>query len=73
MAQDNHAPASRTARQARIRELVRCGRVASQSDLASILAAEGLTVSQGTLSRDLVEIGAAVSYTHLTLPTICSV
>ena len=58
MAQDNHAPASRIARQARIRELVRCGRVASQSDLASILAAEGLTVSQGTLSRDLVEIGA---------------
>lgn len=58
MATSNGAPASRTARQARIRELVRAGGIASQSELGAILAEEGLAVSQGTLSRDLVEIGA---------------
>lgn len=52
------APASRTARQARIRELVSSGHVSSQSELGASLAAEGMAVSQGTLSRDLVEIGA---------------
>lgn len=51
-------PASRTARQARIRDLVSQGRVASQGELAELLAREGMSVSQGTLSRDLVEIGA---------------
>lgn len=52
------APASRTARQALIRDLVSTGHVSSQSELGQILAEEGMAVSQGTLSRDLVEIGA---------------
>lgn len=52
------APASRTARQARIRDLVSTGHVYSQSELGQKLAEEGMAVSQGTLSRDLVEIGA---------------
>ncbi|AZZ41633.1 ArgR family transcriptional regulator [Acidipropionibacterium jensenii] len=54
----NGAPASRAARQARIRDLVAAGHVSSQSELGQRLAEEGMAVSQGTLSRDLVEIGA---------------
>lgn len=56
--ENSGVPASRTARQARIRELVAAGHVSSQSELGASLAAEGMPVSQGTLSRDLVEIGA---------------
>ena len=54
------SPASptKTARQARIIELLETHEVRSQSELAELLAADGLHVTQGTLSRDLVEIGA---------------
>jgi transcriptional regulator of arginine metabolism len=51
-------PATKTARQRRIVELVTTAPVHSQSELAKLLADEGLTVTQATLSRDLEELGA---------------
>jgi len=53
------APATRAARQARIVELLARSSVRSQSQLAGLLAEEGVRVTQATLSRDLEEIGAA--------------
>lgn len=52
------SPATRAARQARIAALVTGGAVRSQTELAALLAAEGLVVTQATLSRDLDELGA---------------
>lgn len=49
---------SRSARQARIVALIEGNEIASQSELADLLTREGLGVSQGTLSRDLLDIGA---------------
>lgn len=49
---------SRSFRQNRILALVQEQEVSSQSELAELLAADGITVSQGTLSKDLLEIGA---------------
>ncbi len=49
---------TRSARQARIVALIEAHEIASQSELADLLAREDLAVSQGTLSRDLLEIGA---------------
>ncbi|GAA1397382.1 arginine repressor [Luteococcus peritonei] len=49
---------SRSSRQARILALVESREVSSQSELADLLAAEDISVSQGTLSKDLLEIGA---------------
>jgi transcriptional regulator of arginine metabolism len=49
---------TKTARHARITEMVRKHRVNSQSELAKLLLAEGLVVTQATLSRDLEELGA---------------
>ena len=51
-------PGSRVARQARIVGLVSTMAIRSQSELAKILAAEGVDVTQATLSRDLDELGA---------------
>lgn len=51
-------PHTKSARQARIVELLTRLTIRSQTELAEILAAEGYTVSQGTLSRDLVDVGA---------------
>ena len=51
-------PSTKTARQARIIELLQTHRVRSQADLAQLLTDDGLKVTQATLSRDLVEIGA---------------
>lgn len=51
-------PATKAARQARVRHLIEQGGVESQIQLAAVLEAEGLRVTQATLSRDLVEIGA---------------
>lgn len=51
-------PVSRAARHARIVELVGRQPVASQMELAALLAIDGLAVTQGTLSRDLEELGA---------------
>ena len=52
------APLTKSARQARVTELVEHARVASQAELAQLLADEGIAVSQGTLSKDLVDLGA---------------
>ncbi|SFB52220.1 transcriptional regulator, ArgR family [Amycolatopsis marina] len=49
---------SRTSRQARIVELVSTMAIRSQTELARLLAAEGIEVTQATLSRDLDELGA---------------
>ena len=50
--------ASKTARHRRIVELLESRRVRSQSELAELLSADGLRVTQTTLSRDLDELGA---------------
>lgn len=49
---------SRTARQGKILGLITNHRVASQAELAALLAKEGIEVSQSTLSKDLLELGA---------------
>jgi transcriptional regulator of arginine metabolism len=49
---------TRSARQARIRELVEAQPVTSQTQLAALLAESGIEVTQATLSRDLEELGA---------------
>jgi transcriptional regulator of arginine metabolism len=49
---------TRVARQARIVELVSTMGIRSQTELAKMLAAEGIEVTQATLSRDLDELGA---------------
>lgn len=51
-------PATKTARQARIIEILQSNRVRSQAELAQLLTDDGVKVTQATLSRDLVEIGA---------------
>ncbi|MBE6478717.1 MAG: arginine repressor [Propionibacteriaceae bacterium] len=52
------AGSSRAARQALILELIQDREIASQNELADILAEQGIRVSQGTLSKDLLDIGA---------------
>jgi transcriptional regulator of arginine metabolism len=49
---------TRSARQARIAELIAAGPVTSQTQLARLLAENGIEVTQATLSRDLEELGA---------------
>jgi len=49
---------TRAGRQARIIELVTQRAVRSQADLLALLAADGISVTQATLSRDLDELGA---------------
>ena len=52
------APLTKTARHARISELITARQVRSQTELAELLGAEGVSVTQATLSRDLEELGA---------------
>jgi len=52
------APLTRPARLARIELLVGGRPVRSQTELAELLATEGVRVTQATLSRDLEELGA---------------
>jgi transcriptional regulator of arginine metabolism len=52
------APATKAARQARIAALLGNASIRSQSELVRLLAADGLAVTQATLSRDLDEMGA---------------
>jgi transcriptional regulator of arginine metabolism len=52
------APGTKAARQARVAELIARQPIRSQGDLAELLAAEGLAVTQATLSRDLEELRA---------------
>lgn len=49
---------SRAARQQRIVEILRSTPVRSQTELLDLLAADGIEVTQATLSRDLVDVGA---------------
>jgi len=53
------APRTATARRARIAALIATRAVGSQEELGSLLAGEGIHVTQATLSRDLVAIGAS--------------
>lgn len=50
-------PLTKAARQTRIAEIVASRPVRSQAELAQLLAGEGIAVTQGTLSRDLDELG----------------
>jgi transcriptional regulator of arginine metabolism len=52
------APVTRAGRHARIVELIRDRAVRSQTELAELLAADGIQVTQATLSRDLEELNA---------------
>ena len=52
------APVTKVARQRRIVDVVRRTPIRSQTELARLLADEGLVVTQATLSRDLEELGA---------------
>lgn len=52
------APLTRVARHARIEDLIRAQQVRSQTELGELLAAEGVQVTQATLSRDLEELRA---------------
>jgi transcriptional regulator of arginine metabolism len=52
------APLTRRARHARLAALIAAHPVRSQTELARLLAAEGVRVTQATLSRDLDELGA---------------
>jgi transcriptional regulator of arginine metabolism len=49
---------TRSARHARIVELIGAGPVTSQTQLARLLSESGVEVTQATLSRDLEELGA---------------
>ncbi|MGH8795257.1 MAG: arginine repressor [Stackebrandtia sp.] len=53
-----NGPLTKTARLARISELIDSRPVRSQTELADLLAADGIVVTQATLSRDLEELGA---------------
>jgi transcriptional regulator of arginine metabolism len=53
-----HVPLTKGARQQRIVELLGRHPVRSQTELADLLAQAGVSVTQATLSRDLVELDA---------------
>ncbi|MFD0559729.1 ArgR family transcriptional regulator [Stackebrandtia endophytica] len=53
-----NTPMTKTARHARISELINTRPVRSQTELADLLAQQGVSVTQATLSRDLEELGA---------------
>lgn len=52
------AVVTKTARQAAIADLISVGQVRSQTELADLLGERGIRVSQGTVSKDLLELGA---------------
>lgn len=58
MTNDSPLAANRTARQQRIVEVLTRESVGSQASLAQRLKADGIQVTQATLSRDLLELGA---------------
>lgn len=51
-------PLTKPARQARLIELIERECVGSQAEIVARLADEGIAVSQGTLSKDLLDLGA---------------
>jgi len=58
MTEPAHIPVTKRARQQRIVELLATAQVRSQTELAELLLADGLAVTQATLSRDLVDLDA---------------
>src|SRR5487761_1268779 len=52
------SPVTKVARQARVAAILARAQVRSQEELAELLAADGMHVTQATLSRDLEELGA---------------
>jgi transcriptional regulator of arginine metabolism len=58
MTQNAAGPLTKAARHAKISAIVREHAVQSQVQLARLLAEDGVLVTQGTLSRDLEELGA---------------
>lgn len=58
MSESARAPLTKIARQSKIRQLLSEQAVSSQTFLGELLGAEGMAVTQSTLSRDLVELGA---------------
>ena len=52
------APPTKAARQGRITAIITGREIRSQTELAALLAAEGIDITQATLSRDLEELGA---------------
>lgn len=52
------APMTKSARQHAIRTVLVAQQIRSQAELATALEQRGVSVTQGTLSRDLVDIGA---------------
>ncbi|MGW9826673.1 transcriptional regulator of arginine metabolism [Brevibacterium pityocampae] len=57
---EGHAvsPATKTARQQLIVDIIRRESITSQTQLMQLLAARGVSVTQATLSRDMAELGA---------------
>mgnify|MGYP001940445214 FL=1 len=53
-----NTPTTRNARQAKILEILDRNRVTSQVQLSELLLADGIDITQATLSRDLDELGA---------------
>ncbi|MEP6816294.1 MAG: arginine repressor [Marmoricola sp.] len=53
-----HSPITKNARQQRIVDLLESTQVRSQTELAELLAAAGVSVTQATLSRDLLDLDA---------------
>lgn len=49
---------TRSARQAKVGRIISTHKVSSQRQLIELLTAEGVEITQATLSRDLVDIGA---------------
>jgi len=58
MSDQAHIPLTKNARQQRIIELLATEEVRSQTELADLLHRAGVTVTQATLSHDLVELDA---------------
>lgn len=58
MTENALSPLTKSARHQQIIDLVSHHEVRSQTELAELLAARGVTVTQATLSRDLVELDA---------------
>lgn len=55
---EQRTPLTKSARHSRIAELIEREQVRSQTELAARLGTEGIAVTQGTLSKDLLELGA---------------
>jgi transcriptional regulator of arginine metabolism len=58
MTESVRTPLTKNARQSKIAELIERSAIGSQTELAVRLAESGIAVSQGTLSKDLLELGA---------------